>query len=236
MKAIIAIVVHTPGHWIFIGIAFVKITRSADDTHDIWEYDFKLGDTLKGTNRKKQIAVVKKFIRYAVSELFYNGDAAYKSAVNPRIVFTDTIANVHGDFQSPAQRDNSSCGVGALMNSLFFMKEKRLSNTNDYTPDINGIIGLKCFILAKLIEQNDLQLYPGLFAHAEAADEEQGYAAQFEVLMNGEGQNVVHILDPEADRQELEDLKKALLLSKHELNRLEAKESGSVKACVIDLL
>ena len=112
----------------------------------------------------------------------------------------------------------------------------RLANKNDYTPDINGIIGLKCFILAKLIEQNDLQLYPGLFAHAEAADEEQGYAAQFEVLMNGEGQNVVHILDPEADRQELEDLKKALLLSKHELNRLEAKESGSVKACVIDLL
>ena len=138
---------------------------------------------------------------------------------------------------TPKQRDNSSCGVGALTNAYFFMHEKRLATIFDYTPDYNGIVGLKRFILAKLMEQEALQAFPQLFAFEGAAEnEEMGYARQFEVILNGAGQEYVQILDDAAaDKQEMEDIKKALLESKRELNQLEQKEASSVNANVIDL-
>jgi len=237
LMSVVCAVIHVPGHWIFIGIAFVKKTLSICGTFDLWEYDLKMGDNLKGSNRKEQVRTVQKFIRYAVSELWYDGAAEYKSSELPRIIFNEMLANTVGDIYSPKQRDNSSCGVGALTNAYFFMHEKRLATIFDYTPDYNGIVGLKRFILAKLMEQEALQAFPQLFAFEGAAEnEEMGYARQFEVILNGAGQEHVQILDDAAaDKQEMEDIKKALLESKRELNQLEQKEASSVNANVIDL-
>jgi hypothetical protein len=87
-----------------------------------------------------------------------------------KITFEIECHTSEGDHVSPAQVDGSSCGVHACINSYFFMNEGRLATTADYTPNANGVSGLKRFLLFKLMQANLMvQLAPNIY-------EEQGGA------------------------------------------------------------
>jgi len=163
LKGLINWVIYVPGHWFFLGIQFVNLVN------DVWRYKIKLGDSIKGVSRDLVMRNVQKFIRSAVSFLFYNRGVQNLLDLNKFIFEIECHTSV-GDHVSPAQHDVSSCGVHACINAYFFMNEGRLATTADYTPNENGVSGLKRFLLFKLM-QADLMVQ-----HNQNSYDEQGGA------------------------------------------------------------
>jgi hypothetical protein len=149
LKGKINWVINIPGHWFFCGVRFLQI-----DADNRWHYDILLGDSIKGISRDDVLKRVQLFIRAAVS--FLHREPPNNENLLPATAFVFSISKYNNphDRISPAQRDNTSCGVHSCANAYFFMRENRLATYNDYSPDRAGVQALKTKFLEYLMQAN----------------------------------------------------------------------------------
>ena len=158
LKGKINWVINIPGHWFFCGVRFLEIGANGE-----WHYEILLGDSIKGISRDDVLKRVQLFIRAAVS--FLHQEPRNNATLLPATAFVFTVCKYNNlqDTISPAQRDNTSCGVHSCANAYFFMCENRLATYNDYSPDRAGVRALKTKFLEYLMQANAMaNLFPDM--------------------------------------------------------------------------
>ena len=129
--------VHIPGHWI------LAILASQDKT-------IYLIDSMKGTH----VEIVRNIIRW------YHDMSSF---LDITLSFNSNDWNVKtGVMNSPLQTDNHSCGVFAIMTAIYWIRDRQLPTTLDWTQ--KNMPSLRLFLAHAIFTNSELPEYPNILS------------------------------------------------------------------------